>query len=92
MQLSQDLAACQDLAKTYQADDGIKKNAALQGALGGGLVGGIEEGVVGALLGGIIGALLGTAVGSFERSDDSNIARKNIVRNCLSGRGHRLVG
>ena len=79
---AQDLAECQSYAKQIE-------DSRLQGAVVGGLIGGIfdaldgdgpAEGVVG-------GALLGGASGA---SDDA-MARGNIVRKCLAGRGYKIL-
>ena len=91
-QLDQDIAACQSYADNYQGDDGVVKNSAVGGALTGAVAGGIEDAWDGALVGALLGGLFGTAEGKLEKSNISNFERKNIVRNCVSGRGHRFIG
>jgi len=91
-QLNQDLDACQSLAANYQGNDGVVENAAINGVLTGAVFGGIEDAWDGALIGAMLGGLFGVATGNIEQSNINNYDRKDIVRNCLAGRGHRVVG
>ena len=87
-----DLSACRSLAEQRRyLDDETKLNAAI-GAAAGGLIGAVsaddgDEGE-GAIAGAVIGGLAGTATGA----SDAHAHRKQIVINCMSGRGHRVVG
>ncbi len=87
-----DLSACRSLAeqRRYMNDD-TKLSAAI-GAAAGGLLGAVsaddgDEGE-GLVAGAVIGGLAGTASGA----TDAHAQRKQIVINCMSGRGHRVVG
>lgn len=86
MNYTADLTDCQSLAETrsYMNDD--VKTAALAGALLGGFLGAedLENGLASAALGGIIGG--GTA--AWDMRDE----RKQIVKQCLRGRGHLIAG
>lgn len=85
---SQDLAECRALARqrSYTNDD--VKSDALLGAGIGALAGGIDDGVDGAIGGLILGGLFGGGGRAWETQEE----RKAVVVNCLSLRGHRVVG
>lgn len=85
---SQDLADCRALAKQRSYTNGDVKSDALLGAGVGALAGGIDDGVDGAIGGLILGGLLGGGGRAWETQEE----RKAIVINCLSQRGHRVVG
>lgn len=85
----QDLGECQQLARANYRD--AAGGTAAVGA-GIGAVAGLAdddtsdtEGLVGGL---IVGALTGAAAGSVE----ANQKREALVRNCMKGRGHAVVG
>lgn len=90
--LDADLAHCQSLAAQYQSDDGSIRNRALTGAGVGAIAGGIEDAWDGALVGALLGGTVGAATGSIDQADMSNHYKRDIVRNCMSGRGHRVLG
>lgn len=85
-----DIDACRSVAKQRNYINKDVKNDALIGSVLGGLLGLTESGddgnnlIAGALIGGVLGGA-GTA---FNARDE----RKDIVRNCMAGRGHRVVG
>ena len=83
-----DLADCKNLAeqRKYLNDD--TKSEALLGAGIGAVVGAIG-GDTGDIVG---GALAGGALSAGGRAWDTRDERKNIVLECMSGRGHRVVG
>ncbi len=83
-----DLAACKNLAeqRDYLNDD--TKSEALLGAGLGAVVGAIG-GDTGDIVGGtLVGGALSAGGGAWEVRGE----RKNIVIECMSGRGHRVVG
>jgi len=87
--LTQDIAACKGLAQTasYGGPD-VQSEAALGAAIGA-LAGASEDGNWEDALGGaILGAILGGGGKAWDKQDD----RKDIVKSCLSQRGHRVVG
>jgi uncharacterized protein YcfJ len=82
-----DLSACRQLARAQsQLDRGTMATAAVGAGIGGVLGGADDEGD--ALGGAVVGALAGAAAGASEASD----AREAIVKDCLRGRGHPVVG
>lgn len=87
-----DLQDCKAVAKQRGLINGDTKSVALLGAgLGGLSAASDDEGDndFGEFVGGaLIGGLLGSAVGAFETHD----SRKYMVMNCMSGRGHRVIG
>jgi len=85
---SQDLAACAELAekRSYLNDD--VKSEALLGAGVGAVVGALEDGGSGALA----GAVVGSATGAGGRAWETREERKQIVVECMRGRGHKVVG
>jgi len=85
-----DIDACRSVAKKRNYVNNDVKNDALIGAVLGGLLGLTESGDDGANL--IAGALVGGAIGGGSSSFNARDERKDIVRNCMVGRGHRVVG
>jgi len=87
----QDISDCRSLAKQRKLLNGNSKETALLAA---GLTGlsvfaddkdnGLEE----ALLGAVVGGVLGAGVGAMDARDE----RKQMIKTCMSGRGHRVVG
>lgn len=86
-----DLGACRNVAETrnYLNSD-TQTNAAIGAGIGGliGLVDNDGDDLGGFIGGALIGGLLGTAEGAFTTREE----RKDIVMNCMAGRGHRVVG
>jgi outer membrane lipoprotein SlyB len=82
-----DLGQCQKVAeqRSYLNDD--VKSSALAGAAIGGLLGVADSGGD-ALAGAVVGAVAGAAGESWETRED----RKDIVTECMKGRGHKVVG
>lgn len=85
---SQDLADCRALARQRSYTNGDVKSDALLGAGIGALAGGLDEGLDGAIGGLLLGGLLGGGGRAWETQGE----RKAVVVNCLSQRGHRVVG
>lgn len=83
-----DVQACQQLATQRKFNNGDVKSEAVAGAVTGVLIGAIEEGTQGA----IAGAVVGSALGAGGRVWDTRTERKEIVIQCMRGRGHRVVG
>lgn len=84
-----DLQDCQNLAETRQYDNGDTRTAAAIGAGIGGIAGLAENGNLGeAAVGALIGGVIGGGGGALETREE----RKEIVLNCMVGRGHRVVG
>ena len=81
-----DLAACQTLAKTQKQFDEDTVGAAVLGAGAGALLGEFDGDDP--LGGALVGALAGGAAGAVEASE----RREEIVKECLRGRGHAVVG
>ena len=85
-----DLDACRSIGQQRKYVNNDTKNDAFLGAILGGLLGLTESGddaenfVAGALVGGVLGG----AGAAYDARDE----RKDIVRNCMAGRGHRVVG
>jgi len=96
-QLDADLADCQAYAAGYDSGDGMVEEAVVTNALTGGLIGGLEgsydgDTVEGIFIGAAIGGLFGLFDGNAQKSNADNFARRDITRNCLAGRGHRVIG
>ncbi|WP_371397073.1 glycine zipper family protein [Fretibacter rubidus] len=87
---SADLQGCQALAKQRNYINADTKNDALIGAALGGIIGLFEPGddAENALAGALVGGAIGGAGTAFEARGE----RKDIVRNCMAGRGHNVVG
>ena len=83
-----DLQDCQQLAQTRQYDNGDVRTSAAVGAGIGGIIGLADGGVGDAVGGALIGGLIGGGSETFETREE----RKEIVMNCMIGRGHRVVG
>jgi len=88
---SADLGECRQVAENRDYLNSDTRTSAAIGAGFGGLIGlaeandaGVEDFIGGA----IVGALFGGGDGALEARSE----RKNIVLNCMSGRGHRVVG
>jgi len=83
-----DLAACSSLSeqKSYTNDD--VKSEGLMGAGVGALIGALEDGVGGA----VAGAAVGGAAGAGGKAWDTREEKKQIVIQCMRGRGHNVVG
>ena len=86
----QDEIECRALAANYnpQKQAGAIGGGAVSGALIGGLTSASGQGTEGALAGAAIGGLLGAAEGSYEEDE----ARRQVLINCMQGRGHRVIG
>ena len=83
---NRDLAECKQLS--LQKEKG--NSGAIGGAVIGGLIGGVDssEPLEGAIAGAVVGGLLGSA----EDLADLDDAQRDIVFNCMRGRGHKIVG
>lgn len=86
-QFQADLAACQSVAQQKKFNNGDVRTEALVGAVFGAVAGAVEDSsdAVG-------GAIVGAAFGGGERAWEVRGERKNIVINCLTNRGHNVVG
>ena len=82
-----DLETCQQLAtkRGYMNDD-TKTNAMIGAGLG--ALAGLADDGGGALAGAVVGALAGGGAGMVETREQ----RRQIVIECMKGRGHRVVG
>ncbi len=87
-QYAADVSSCQDLASERSYANGDVKTSALVGAGLGTLLGAVEEGGEGA----IVGGLLGSAIGGGATAWEARSERKNIILECMRGRGHNVVG
>lgn len=85
-----DLDQCQNLAETKSYDNSDTRTGAAIGAGLGGLIAlaDSDSGTGDVVGGAIIGALFGGGEAAFKTRKD----RKNIVLNCMAGRGHNVVG
>ncbi len=83
-----DLSECAAVADQRGYLNGDVQNAALLGTGLGAIVGGLSDGWGGALVGGVIGAAGGAGAEAWDTQDE----RKQIVKNCMKGRGHKVVG
>ncbi len=88
-----DLSACRGVAQQRSYDNGEARTASALGATVVGLSAGLDDendgDRLGSALGGaLVGGLLGFAGSGFETSNE----RKEIVKDCMIGRGHRVVG
>lgn len=81
-----DLTDCQGLARNQRQFDHETMAAAVLGAGAGAVLGELDDGD--ALGGAIVGALAGGA----SAGVDAHERREDIVRDCLRGRGHAVVG
>ncbi len=87
-QYEQDLAECRALASQRVPVDGNQATTAAVLAGVGAVVGGLNNGASGAAAGAAIGG--GTGLGGAAL--DSQQQRSDIVRRCMVGRGHNVVG
>ena len=87
-QYHNDLAACSTLAEQRDYTNDDVKSEALLGAGIGALLGAIEDGGEGA----VAGAVIGGATGGGSRAWDTREEQKQIVIQCMKGRGHNVVG
>lgn len=88
---ARDIDECNRLAQQRPAG-----SAAADGALGGLLVGALLGAVVGSAYhdtgyGAAYGAALGTTTGAVQGAAQGVAGQQRIVRECLRGRGHRVV-
>ncbi len=88
LQFQSDLDACRQLSLKRENSGG----GAIGGAILGGLVGAAESDDGDELGGLLIGATVGSAIGTAEEQGEVQDARDDIVKNCLVGRGHNVVG
>ncbi len=86
-----DLSQCQTLAeeRSYLNDD-TQQNMMIGAALG--AVVGLADGDVSDTEGAIGGAVAGAIGGTIEGSVEARGERKQIVVECMAGRGHQVVG
>ncbi|MCT4609636.1 MAG: glycine zipper family protein [Pelagimonas sp.] len=82
-----DLSACQSLARAQKQVDKKTLGATLVGAGAGAVLGDIGDDST-ALGGAVHGAVAGGATAALEAKD----LREEIVKNCMLGRGHKVVG
>lgn len=82
-----DLSACQTLARAQRQFDQETAGAAVLGAGAGAVLGALDD-EADALGGAIAGALAGGIAGAVHAQD----RRDAITRDCLRGRGHRVLG
>ena len=88
---TQDISDCRGLAEERKLLNGESKETALLVA---GLAGlsvladGNDHDLGDALLGAVIGGVFGAGAGAMETRDE----RKQIMKSCMAGRGHRVVG
>ena len=86
----QDIAQCQALAEQRSYNNSDVKTGAVAGAAVGAVAGLLRRGnsnsdpLIGGAVGGVYGGG-GAALGT-------RTERKNIVKRCMSGRGHRVLG
>lgn len=83
-----DLAECQALARQNPVIDGNQGTDAAVLAGIGAIIGSLDGGPRGAAT----GAAIGGGIGAGGAALDSQKERTAIVRRCLSGRGHRVIG
>lgn len=91
-QLDADMYDCQAYANSYVANQAPVNNAIIASALTGAAIGGIEDAWDGAIIGAALGGLFGLVQGKAEHANATSYERDHIVRRCLSGRGHRVIG
>lgn len=87
-----DLSDCQSVARQRNYINGDTQNDAMLGAAAGALIGGIEADSGDTLEGILAGAVIGGLFGGAESAYDARGERRDIVINCMAGRGHRVVG
>lgn len=86
----QDTAECQALAEQRSYTNSDVKTGAVAGAVVGGVIGLLSRG------NDTSNTLIGTAVGGVYGGGgaalNTRTERKNIVKRCMIGRGHRVIG
>lgn len=85
-QYERDLAECTRYAEEVRAAEKVAANAA-GGAVVGGAVGAVTRGSDGAKDGAAVGAIVGGAKGTQGAWRE----QQQVVRNCLQGRGYRVL-
>ena len=83
---TQDLADCQELAKSRDSAGAGAAKGAVVGALLGAF---IMQAVVGS--GGQYGAATGAVSGATTAGVAAELAQRNIITSCLQGRGHQVL-
>ncbi len=86
----QDLQQCQALAEQRGYDNSDVRTGAAVGAAAGGLGGVLRRG--NDTRNGLIGAAVGSVYGASGAALATRTERKNIVKRCMIGRGHRVLG
>ena len=81
-----DLSECKSYATSVKTGEKAAKGAG-SGAVVGGLIGAITGGASGAATGAGVGAVGGGARGI----DEGNRSEVDVVKNCLRGRGYRVL-
>ena len=84
-----DLSACQRLAQERVYMNADVRNDAVVGAVVGGIIGLIDDGDIGDAAG---GAAIGAGAAGGARAYEVIEERKNIIKRCMIGRGHNIVG
>jgi len=87
-----DLSQCRQLAETHALMNEDTQTAALGGAAIGGVMGALEADGDDVAASAAVGALAGGVIGAGEGAMEAQGKRKQIVFNCMAGRGHRVVG
>lgn len=87
---AQDEAECYALASNYNPGEmaGSIGAGAAEGALVGALTSGRGSSTEWGLKGAAIGGLMGAAEGQYE----TDKAQRQVMINCMQGRGHRVIG
>ena len=86
-----DLSQCQTLAEDHAyLNDDTQQNMMIGAALG--AVIGLADGEVSDTEGAIGGAVAGAIGGAIDGSVEARGERKQIVVQCMAGRGHKVVG
>ena len=86
----QDVQQCQALAEQRGYNNSDVRTGAAVGAAAGGLSGVLRRG--NDTRNGLIGAAVGTVYGASGAALGTRSERKNIVKRCMIGRGHRVIG
>jgi len=86
-----DLEACQNVAAERSYINGDTRNNALIGA-GLGTLAGIKDDDVSDTEGAITGAIVGVIAGAGATMIETRGERRDIVVDCMKGRGHAVVG
>ncbi|WP_375209309.1 glycine zipper family protein [Hyphomonas jannaschiana] len=88
---AQDLDACQAIATERGYINGDTRNNAMIGA-GLGMLAGIADDEVNDTEGAITGAIVGAVAGAGATMIETRGERREIVVDCMKGRGHPVVG